>query len=71
MFSDKVASCDAPVKPAILSRCDGLKAANSHLAYILELQRGLWQHPGMIEFRTLPIHHPNLGDMRESTGQSV
>lgn len=26
----------------------------------MALQRGLWQHPGMIEFRTLADDHPDL-----------
>lgn len=34
--------------------------ANSHSADIMELQRSLWQHPDMIEFRTLADDHPDL-----------
>lgn len=59
-YSIKPHAAARPVKQGIRCRREILKTAISHCADIMALQRGLWQHPDMIEFRTLADDHPDL-----------
>jgi hypothetical protein len=49
-----------PIEPAIRGRHEILHAAHLRFLNMVEMQRGLWQHPHMIEFSSLGDDHPDL-----------
>jgi len=59
-FSDEPTCCGAARRTGRPLKARESLVTISHCPVIIEVPRGLWQHPNMIEFRTLTDDHPDL-----------